>query len=106
MSRGPVKKLSKSSWVILAIGVGLILTLQVVAVDITYPLWNHGWEKSNFAKHYFWPLMGIAVVFCMVAPWFTTGCWTRHLLGSFLALAFAALVYGFSSFVILALYGA
>ena len=82
----------------------MILTLQVIRIDIVYTDW--GWNKSPFAQHYFWPLMAVGFIASTVAPLFGSSHFSKRLKQSIAAFLFAALLYGGSSVVVLFLYGA
>ena len=93
-----------SGWVLFVGGLIFILVLQLIAIDIVYTDW--GWNRSFFAQHFFWPLLGLAFLSCIAGPLFGVSPLRRKLLFSLLAgLAASALYFG-SSFVIFLLYGA
>jgi len=98
-----MKKHSLVSWVVFAAGIGLITFLQIKAVTIVYPYW--GWNKSHFAKHFFWPLLGFAFVLCLLAPLLTKGPLARRFVSCLFAGLVAATVYAALAFAILSLYG-
>jgi hypothetical protein len=99
-----MRSLSWMSWAVFATGIAAIVALQVIAVSIVYTNW--GWNRSNFAKHFFWPLLGLAFLVCAAAPLLSTGSLLRRFVACGLAGLSAALVYFASSFIILILYGA
>src|SRR5690349_8440175 len=99
-----MKTLSALAWVLYGIGISLILTLQIVAITIVYNYW--GWNKSYFAQHYFRPLLALAFLFCLGAPFVAPRPLSQRWRYSLAAVLSAALFYWVSSFIILLLYGA
>ena len=106
-----MKRFSITTWLVLGLGVIMILVLQVVAADIIYT--NFGtresysaWKNSQFAQHYFHPLLAVAFVCCSVAALFSTKPPRQKVAFCLLGALVAAAVYAISSAFILLLYGA
>ena len=96
--------LSTFSWAIFGIGIATILALQSIAISVVCPHW--AWNKSYFALHLYRPLLALAFLFCLAAPFFTARPIAQRLFVRLLAGLSAAFVYFGSSFAILLLCGA
>jgi hypothetical protein len=102
---GMIRRISLLSWLFFGVGIILIIVLQLIAIEIVYGH-NWNWNESSFAKNYFWPLLWIAFLSCLLAPLFTKNQISKKLLLALLTGSLAVAFYYASSLLIFLLYGA
>lgn len=88
--------------VLLTAGILLLLAIQIISVDAVYSGW--GWNRSAF-KHFFWPLLVLAIALCACAPLFTAAPLSNKAVKATLFALLAVAIYFATSLVILVLYG-
>jgi hypothetical protein len=91
------------AWGLFVCGMIGILVLQAIRIQIVYTYW--GWNRSNFAQNWFWPLLVSSFLVATLAPLVGTSSVLRRLMWSFGAFIAALTLYAGSSAVILLLYG-